>query len=238
LVIILHVSPHPDDEALGAPATLLLLRRAGGHVVNAVVSLGRPADQDRRRREALDASARAGFELALADQPFAISSDDDLTAIEPLVIGWVTALLRAHRPAVVVSPSPDDVHPGHELVARATRRALETVDVPPPWWMWGLWADLPRPTLYVPFDDDLLAEAQHVLGAYEGELQRNDYHRLLSARASAHAVLGSERVFGFGSARASTLPYAELLTELNLAEGRWCPGPARVLDAGHPLLAR
>jgi len=27
--VVVHVSPHPDDEALGAPATLLLLRRAG-----------------------------------------------------------------------------------------------------------------------------------------------------------------------------------------------------------------
>jgi len=31
---VLHLAPHPDDEALGAPATLLALRDAGHRVIN------------------------------------------------------------------------------------------------------------------------------------------------------------------------------------------------------------
>jgi LmbE family N-acetylglucosaminyl deacetylase len=214
--VIVHVSPHPDDEALGAPATLLLLRRAGWRVVNGVVSLGRPDDSARRRAEAVDAAERAGFTLVLPDA----SPVDD----------WLTSLLGEHAPAIVLSPSPHDGHPGHEAVGRATAAALAAMPVPPVWWQWGLWADLTAPTIYVPFDDDVLAEAQHVLAAYAGELARNDYARLLEARAVAHAVLGSERVFGFGTPRASDAPYAELLTECRLVDGHWQPGSPRLLD--------
>ena len=219
--VVLHISPHPDDEALGAPATLLLLRRAGWRVVNAVMSLGRPADAARRRAEAVAAAERAGFTLVLPDGS---PVDDQLTSV-----------LHEHEPAIVVSPSPDDGHPGHEAVGRATGTALAAMPAPPVWWQWGLWADLTAPTIYVPFDDDVLAEARHVLAAYPGELARNDYLRLLEARAIAHAVLGSERVFGFGRARASNLPYAELLTELVPVDDGWSRGSPRLLDPAAPI---
>jgi len=222
----LHVAPHPDDEALGAPATLLLLRRAGWRIVNAVVSLGRPAEDGRRRAEAIDAARRASFELLLPEQRFVLPAD------EAGVSAWLAGVMQDHRPMVVLSPSPHDAHPSHEAVARATGAALEALPSPPVWWQWGLWADLRDPTLYVPFGDDVLAEAQHVLAAYAGELARNDYARLLAARAVAAAVLGSERVFGFGRGRASTMPYAELFTEYRWADGSWEPGTSRMLDAG------
>jgi len=231
---VVHVSPHPDDEALGAPATLLLLRRAGWTVVHALLGLGRPAEHERRRREATDAARRGGFELVLPDAPFAISSTDDLDAVELPITEWLGILVQERAPTIVVSPSPHDVHPGHEVAARATRAAIASLSQSTAWWTWGLWADLPHPSVYVPFGDDVLAEAQGVLAAYAGELARNDYSRLLEARAVANAVLGSERVFGFGRGRASTQPYAELLTELVCSAGEWRPGPARVFDPADP----
>jgi LmbE family N-acetylglucosaminyl deacetylase len=232
---VVHVSPHPDDEALGAPATLLRLRRAGWQVVNAVVSFGRTVEHERRRDEAIDAAQRAGFVLVVPHEPFAISSGDDLARAEPLITAWVARVVEDEQPALVVSPSPSDVHPGHEVVARATRSVIERMDDPVPWLTWGLWAELSSPNVYVPFDDDVLTEARHVLAAYEGELARNDYARLLEARSMANAVLGSERVFGFGSARASTAPYAELLADQRFTRGAWIPGPTRAFDPGNPV---
>jgi LmbE family N-acetylglucosaminyl deacetylase len=217
---LLHVSPHADDEALGAPATLLLLLDRGWRIVNVVTSLGGPTDHDRRRRETIDAATRAGIELVLPDA----------RSVEELV----AALASDCHADVVMSPAPDDAHPRHVAVAQATDVALASLRQPPVWWQWGLWADLPHPTLYVPFGDELLARAQHVLGAYAGELARNDYSRLLTARAVAHAVLGSERVFGFGSARASTEPYAELLTELRRVDGTWKRGEPRLFTHAAP----
>jgi AhpD family alkylhydroperoxidase len=175
---VLHVSPHPDDEALGAPATLLLLRRAGWRVVNLVTSLGRAGDAERRRAEAADAAQRAGFELVL---PRGRGLTDE-----------VASAVRSCSADVVVSPSSDDAHPGHKAVADATGVVLTALTAPPVWWQWALWADLRAPTLYVAFTEDVLEEARHVLRAYAGELARNDYDRLLAARATAQAVLGRE----------------------------------------------
>ena len=96
-----------------------------------------------------------------------------------------------------------------------------------PWWTWGLWRDLARPTIFSPFGDRRLAELQHVLAAHRGEVDRNDYHDLLRARAISARILGAERVFGFGSERRAEEPYAELLAD----GGR----VGRMLDLANPL---
>jgi hypothetical protein len=100
--------------------------------------------------------------------------------------------------------------------------------------MWGLWADLPHPNLYVGFDDEHVARAIHVLEAHAGELERNDYRLVVRGRAKVNRVLGSERVFGWG-ARARPQPNAELLTEVVWRDGEWWASSARELDPGIPL---
>jgi len=71
------VSPHPDDEILGASGALLALRDQGWGVTNLAVSLGRPLDVDRRRKELYEATARVGFANEVADPPINISSEAD-----------------------------------------------------------------------------------------------------------------------------------------------------------------
>ena len=118
---------------------------------------------------------------------------------------------------LLVAPSPHDGHHEHERVGRAARDAVHArrEATPPRLWLWGLWADLPWPTLYHGFDEPLMQRTIHVLEAHEGELERNDYRALVRARATANRVLGAERVFGWGAA-ARPQPYAELLTEVVL----------------------
>ena len=98
--------------------------------------------------------------------------------------------------------------------------------------MWGVWGDLPAPNLFHGFSDRVLARAAHILDVYAGELERNDYQHLLSGRAAANAVLGSDRVFGFGSPAASAHPYAELLTEVRLIDDRFMASGPHTLDDG------
>ena len=191
---VLHLSPHPDDEALGAIATLLQLRDAGHEIVNVVCGLGSdPALQEVRRAEVEEACRRARFTVAWE------VGDADL----------------------VIAPADTDAHPAH---AEVGRRALA---LGRPLWQWSLWSDLPQPTLYVPFDEARLAEARHVLAAHESQLARNDFDALLEARGVAARVLGAERVFGFGSAPPSPLPYAELLCERLPPDHQ--PAPPRLL---------
>lgn len=213
--VVLHVSPHPDDEAIAAGMTLAALAARGWQVVNLLLSAGRPGDEPRRLAEAEEAARRGGYHLDV---------DPD-----------IASAIDRYRPTLVLSPQPHDGHPAHEAVGGAVRDVLAALPAAPTWWMWGLWADLAVPTLYVPFREADLARAIEVLQAYAGELDRNDYRRLVRGRAASNTVLGSERVFGFGASAASPEPYAELLTEVVRRGGHWYAGTRRVVDLDSPL---
>jgi LmbE family N-acetylglucosaminyl deacetylase len=222
---VLHLSPHPDDEVVGAGATLLALRDTGHHVINLAVTLGSDErERPRRLREVQTACARAGFELVVHDP------ERDLAAA-------VRALIAERGADLVVAPSPHDGHPRHEAVGRAARDAIEAgrgAGPPPRLWLWGLWADLPRPTLYHGFDEVLMRQATYVLEAHAGELDRNDYRALMRARATANRVLGAERVFGWG-APGRDQPFAELLMEAVVGEDDWWTTTPRALDPQQPF---
>ena len=232
---VVHLAPHPDDEAMGAPALLLRLRGSGWRVVNVACSLGRSHQHHRRAAEVAEACRRAGFELEVLDPPVAMSSDDDLRAAHVRLVGAIGDLLTGIDADVVVAPSPHDRHHGHEVVGRAARDVLARPGMPI-LWMWGLWGELPLPTLFSGFGEEEMQAAEHVLSAHAEEVARNDYLALLRGRAVAARVLGAERVFGFGSA-ARDAPYAELLTEAVFADGEWWAGPPRELDASRALAA-
>lgn len=242
---VLHVAPHPDDELLGAPATLLALRDLGWRVVNLACSLGRPGDTERRRAELTEACRRAGFELVIpADLP-PIGRDDDLERARRALATEIWQTAGRLGAELIVGPSPEDGHHGHEVVGRAIEDAVAGDEsrgaanrrggVERRVMFWGLWRDLARPNLLVPFDARRLEEIQRALAAHVGELERNRFDRLLEGRAGANAVLGPERVFGYGT-RGIPEPFAELLRDVCWSPGHgWRPQPARIFDPAAPL---
>lgn len=232
---ILHLAPHPDDEVIGAPATLLGLRAAGHRVVNLACSLGRPDDAPRRKAEIEEACHRADFELIIHDPPAAISENDDLQAAQRTLAHSAGELIESLAADLVVAPSPHDWHHGHETVGRAARDAV-AAHPRTRLWLWGLWADLPLPTLFSPFDGARLDSVLHALEAHAGEVARNNYPALVEGRARAASVLGAERVFGFGQPGRDA-SYAELLTEVAFAGAEWWAGAPRVPDVDDPLTA-
>jgi hypothetical protein len=201
-------------------------------VVSVLTSQGFPSQWDRRKAEFSEASVRAGFVPVFLEPPLGISLTDDLALASDRVAAELPGIVATHDATVVVSPSPHDVHHGHECVARGVQRAMDELPSSVRWWMWGIWGDLPAPNVFFPFGEAELTRMLHILEAYQGELERNDYRRLLTGRALTNAVLGSERVFGFGSPAASSLPYAELLTEVRREGGRWMASEAHHLDDG------
>jgi LmbE family N-acetylglucosaminyl deacetylase len=233
---LLHLAPHPDDEVMGGPAIMLELQASGHRIINLACSLGLLEDQERREAEARESSSRTGFELIIPSRPAAIGSGDDLDAAQAELAMLIAELVRQEAVDIVFSPSPHDRHPGHEVVGRATLDALSPLgDGAPAWWMWGLWADLPFPTLITYFRSERLQQILHALGAYAGELERNDYRRLVEGRAQANAVLGPELVFGFGGGGGRG-ELAELATEVVFKEGDWLLGRPRELDSLEPLV--
>lgn len=244
---VLHLAPHPDDELIGAPAALFALRDSGWQVVNLACSLGSGHQTERRLSELRLACERAGFELEIVREPLSDPLDQvDAHHARARLEAEVADALGRHDPALVIGPSPHDRHPGHEIVGRAAVGALQAdagrdqggrAAVPAtPLWLWGLWADLPFPTLLVGFDDRRLHEITGALSAHAGELERNDYGAMLRGRALMLASLGPERVLGFGSA-AGTHPYVELLCEVVPDGTAWRAGSPRWLDVDTPLVA-
>src|SRR4051794_21331955 len=98
----LHVSPHPDDELIGAPATLMALRDASWRIVNLACSLGRAADRERRRAELQEACRRAGFELIVPSTLPGIGLGHDRARAETELAGIVSETLRDTRPEIVL----------------------------------------------------------------------------------------------------------------------------------------
>lgn len=232
---LVHVAPHPDDEAVGCPGVLLHLQDRGWRIVSVIASLGFPDQWERRRGEAEEASRRAGFEPVFLDPPLGISIGDDLELASDRVADEVAQIVQEHDTSIVVSPSPHDVHHGHETVGRGVQHAMTVLPASVRWWMWGVWGDLPAPNLFFAFDETAMERMLNILEAYQGELDRNDYRRLLTGRAMTIGVVGSERVFGFGSAAVSPLPYAEVLTEVRRLDGRFMASqPHQLTDGPSP----
>lgn len=229
---VIHIAPHPDDEAVGCPGALLHLRDRGWTVVSVIASLGFEGQWKRRRSEAEDAAERAGFVPVFLDPPLNLDLDADLASAIERLTDELPGLVEEHTAQIVVSPSPHDVHHGHETIGRGVQRAMATMPSDTRWWMWGVWGDLPTPNVFYGFDQRVLDRALHVLDAYTGELERNDYRSFLTGRAAANAVMGSERVFGFGSPSATMLPYADLITEVRLLDGRFMASEPHFLDQG------
>jgi LmbE family N-acetylglucosaminyl deacetylase len=236
-MLVLHAAPHPDDELIGAPATLMALRDAGHQIVNVACSLGRAEDSERRRLELEEACRRARFELEIVREPLTDESqaeDERRDAAERRLAAELAGLLAGREFGLVVGPSPHDRHPGHEIVGRAVCRALESGAGPDRWWMWGLWGELPFPTTIVGFEQDRLDEILHALAAHTGELSRNDYRRLVEGRSRAATVLAAELVFRFGG-EGVRATYAESTGEAVRTRDGWRLGAARTLDPAEPL---
>jgi LmbE family N-acetylglucosaminyl deacetylase len=231
----LHLAPHPDDEVLGAGATLLALSRAGHEVTNLAVSLGRRAERERRSSELEAACERLGIGLRVLDPPLDLSvgEGDDLIAAERrLALELSDAAAGAD---LLIAPSLDDAHPGHGMVARAALTAMAPNSRRAPrLWLWSVWSTLRHPTAMTVFDEATMEQLERALEEHRSQLERNNYPRLLRGRAMAAAVLGPELLFGSGSAGLES-PFAELICEVASVEGRWLFGTPRTLDPEKPL---
>lgn len=231
---VIHVSPHPDDESIAAPCTLLHLQHAGWRVINLAVSLGRPSEHVRREEELAGALSVAGFEHRMPAETIAISRTDDLRVACRALTAELAAVVEETGAELIVGPHPRDGHHGHVAVARAIRQFVWTSPRPVSWWMWSIWADLPRPTLIVECSIENLDTSERMLKEYRGENERNDYLAMHRAARVVNAVRGIEKALGFGAAlngRVKDISHAELLTELTVRDRTWMIGLPRVLDA-------
>jgi LmbE family N-acetylglucosaminyl deacetylase len=101
---VLTVMAHPDDAELWAGGTLALHAGGGAQTTIAVPRAGEVRD-----REAAVGAQILGASLRLLDE---------------LTVETLRDLLTELRPEVVVTHSPDDIHPDHQTAARTLLAAL------------------------------------------------------------------------------------------------------------------
>lgn len=155
------------------------------------------------------ALAVVGVEGVIAEPPVDMSTGDDLDAAEDRLTALVDTEARRLGASLILSPHPGDGHHAHAVVGRAVARGTAGEL----WWAWGVWRDVASPNRYVPYGQEVLDRLVQALRCHAGELARNDYEDLLRSRARLQAVVGSERVLGFGSGPAAVEPYADLFEE-------------------------
>jgi hypothetical protein len=251
---VIHVSPHPDDESIAAPCTLLALQRNGWKVINYAVGLGRESDRARRRQELERALSHTrieggkGWRNLTPVTPIGISRGDNLRAASQTLTHHLLKLIDDEHADLIVGPHPRDGHHGHVAVARAIRQALWSARRPPVWWMWSIWSDLLRPTLIVECHPDDLDTSILMLKEYAGENRRSDYVAGTRALRVTNAVFGIEKTLGWGSApreRLAGIEQAELLTEIHVRRTRtlgrpraWMVARPRVLEPENALAAQ
>ncbi len=235
----LLLSPHPDDELLGAPAHLFDLRDAGWRIVNLALSLGGDERHRPRRLEELRLACRlARFELVLEDEGFSMPDSRSQAAEDPAARAGlaraterVCGLAGRLKARLLVAPSPQDDHPAHEWTGRLALAALRA-GAAERLWLWGLWADVALPNSLCVFDERRLQEIERALAAHAGELARSDFTALLGARARAGGVLLPERVLGYGAPGLAAGALGEGVCEVQRgAGGELSLGEGRVFDA-------
>jgi N-acetylglucosamine malate deacetylase 1 len=116
---IVVLTPHPDDETLGAGGFLLRARAAGHPIHWLIVTAMRPQDgwpeekMQRRQREIAAVAAAYGF-ASVTELGFA-AAQLDTVAIGDLV-GAISKAVLAIQPQILLVPHRGDAHSDHAAV--------------------------------------------------------------------------------------------------------------------------
>jgi len=192
---VLVVAPHPDDEAIGPGATLVLHRKLGDPVDALFVTSGvhgdnrgRMQDADYvalRQREAQAAAAALGVgRTEFWGYPDGmVVTEGDLAA----VVQRLAAHVAATQPAVIYAPHAGEQHSDHHFVALAVQRAAATLKPAPRVLGYEVWSPL-QPDWAV----DVASVYETKLAAircYASQLELNDIPRAVEGLNRYRCVL-------------------------------------------------
>ncbi len=189
---LLVLAPHADDETFGCGGALALAARRGARVhVVVVTDGGAQGDPEARREEAREAARRLG----IPEPEHWGLPDRSLDPADPALRERLAALFAATAPAVVLVPSPGEIHPDHRALALAVYSVLQAAvpgsalhDASPELRLAAYEVSaLIRPNLLVDVSevwDEVLAAAK----AYESQIGVHPYVEALEGRASARRL--------------------------------------------------
>ncbi len=151
---ILVVSPHPDDEVLGAGGTIMWSTDAGAQATVLYVTDGSRSHErflspeklaKIRRAEAAAASAALGAEPRFLDVPDQAVGDH----IERIIRGVISELERTGATSMF-TPEREDPHSDHAATTQAVLAAIARSGwsgtlLEYPLWYWNHWPAMPLP---------------------------------------------------------------------------------------------
>src|SRR5262245_21616320 len=195
---VLVVAPHPDDEAIGPGATLVLHRKLGDDVDALFVTSGVHGDNRGRLPEAeyialrrREAQAAAGV-LGIGRTEFwdypdgMVVTEGDLEAVT-LRLG---RLLLSWLPTVIYAPHSGEQHSDHFFVSHAARRAVADVQER------GHRCHLIGYEVWTPMQPDWAVDVAAVyatklaaIRCYRSQLELNDIPRAVEGLNTYRAVL-------------------------------------------------
>lgn len=201
---ILVVSPHPDDETLGAGGTLLKYKKEGGQLFWLNITAMSPelgyTEQAIERKEKQIARVREayGFE-EFADLRYSTTKLDTYDAGK--AISTIGAVFDRIRPEIVILPDPRDAHTDHEAVFRwcysCTKKfrhsyikRVMTMEIPSET-DFGSPFDHFNPNYYVDITD-YFGEKSNILEIYDTELGEHPFPRNLRRLEALAIVRGGE----------------------------------------------
>ncbi|MGW2519706.1 PIG-L deacetylase family protein [Streptomyces sp. NPDC001617] len=200
---VLVLAAHPDDELLGAGATLARHVRDGDAVHAVVLTEGASSRYREGLAEDLAKSAqRAAQVLGLASLELWSLPDQRLDALPLIdVVQQVETKVDALRPDLVYTHFPGDVNTDHGVVARAAWTACRPYVLPglrrfavfetPSSTEWAWSADSPfTPSLYVDVTRTLDVKLE-AMSCYETELRDPPHPRSLQALRERAGYWGS-----------------------------------------------
>ena len=112
---VLAIGAHPDDIELGIGGTVAALTRAGVKVVMAIVSV--PAEYELRVAEAQDSAQILGCELRILMEGGCKRIED---AKNYQLVGMLDEVVKAFKPAAILTHGPTDFHRDHVAIYHAT----------------------------------------------------------------------------------------------------------------------
>lgn len=200
-IVVMILSPHPDDECISGALAFRLMQENNAHVINVAVTLGSNSDrQEERRNELLNACEELDIECLFLNEKWSSKAKE------------LKGLIQKYSPQVIIAPHLKDHHPAHVKTAELIRKVLPSFKkeriILASSEFWGI---MKAPNLLLEVPAEILELQMKALLHHVGEVERNPYHLRLPGWMLDNVRRGSEIIGGKGTA-APTMAFGVLYT--------------------------
>lgn len=218
---VLVIAAHPDDEALGAGASIHRLAKEGHNVSVCLASHKSVTREDGLRSKALVSNGILGVNKTFFGSFDCMRFKD---ARHHDLVKFIENAIRDTKPDVVITHHPSDVHQDHQILAECSLEAVrlpqrQTEELPairrvmfmevPSSTDWNGGSDQFMPNAFIEVGDDDIAAKISAIGVYEAVIRREPHPRSRRAIEALATIRGAR--FGVRSAEAFQQVFGEAI---------------------------